>query len=105
MLAYYVEWHMRQKLAPLLFDDEDPADGERLAHFHRCPRQTFAECELKAQHSSNGRQPADPQLRHPTEGSGDSDQEPHSTEESVGPAFYKLTSPRPFSRKPSLSSA
>jgi transposase len=25
MLAYYLEWHMRQDLAPLLFDDEDPA--------------------------------------------------------------------------------
>jgi DDE family transposase len=24
MLAYYVEWHMRRKLAPMLFDDEDP---------------------------------------------------------------------------------
>ena len=24
MLAYYVEWHMRQRLAPLLFDDDDP---------------------------------------------------------------------------------
>jgi hypothetical protein len=23
MLAYYLEWHMRQKLAPLLFDDTD----------------------------------------------------------------------------------
>lgn len=28
MLAYYVEWHMRQALAPILFDDDDPADGE-----------------------------------------------------------------------------
>lgn len=25
MLAYYVEWHMRDKLAPVLFDDHDPA--------------------------------------------------------------------------------
>ena len=25
MLAYYVEWHMRERLAPLIFDDEDPA--------------------------------------------------------------------------------
>lgn len=25
MLAYYLEWHMRQSLAPLLFDDTDPA--------------------------------------------------------------------------------
>jgi transposase len=28
MLAYYVEWHMRRKLAPLLFDDEDPEAGQ-----------------------------------------------------------------------------
>ena len=25
MLAYYVKWHMRQALAPILFDDDDPA--------------------------------------------------------------------------------
>ena len=25
MLAYYLEWHMRQALAPLLFDDHDRA--------------------------------------------------------------------------------
>ena len=29
MLAYYAEWHMRQALAPLLFDDHDPAAAER----------------------------------------------------------------------------
>lgn len=29
MLAYYVEWHMRAKLAPFLFDDEDHSAGER----------------------------------------------------------------------------
>ena len=28
MLAYYVEWHMRQALAPLLFDDDDKATAE-----------------------------------------------------------------------------
>jgi len=28
MLAYYVEWHMRQALAPILFDDDDKAAGE-----------------------------------------------------------------------------
>ena len=30
MLAYYVEWHMRSKLAPVLFDDHDPVAGEQL---------------------------------------------------------------------------
>ena len=29
MLAYYLEWHMRQKLAPLLFDDHDRPAGSR----------------------------------------------------------------------------
>ena len=28
LLAYYVEWHMRQALAPLLFDDEDKAAAD-----------------------------------------------------------------------------
>ena len=29
MLAYYVEWHMRQRLAPLLYADHDKAQAER----------------------------------------------------------------------------
>src|SRR5712671_6518896 len=31
MLAYYLQWHMRQSLAPMLFDDPDPAarDAQR----------------------------------------------------------------------------
>jgi hypothetical protein len=28
-LAYYVEWHMSQVLAPLLFDDDAPAAARR----------------------------------------------------------------------------
>jgi transposase len=30
MLAYYLEWHMRRLLAPILFDDHDRAAGEAL---------------------------------------------------------------------------
>jgi transposase len=29
MLAYYVEWHMRQALSPILFEDDDKAAAER----------------------------------------------------------------------------
>jgi len=29
MLAYYVEWHMRQLLAPLLFEDEDKEEAQK----------------------------------------------------------------------------
>ena len=28
-MAYYVEWHMRSALAPVLFDDHDRAAGEQ----------------------------------------------------------------------------
>jgi hypothetical protein len=28
MLAYYLEWHMRQRLAPMLYDDTDKEAGE-----------------------------------------------------------------------------
>lgn len=28
LLAYHLEWHLRQALAPLLFDDHDPADAD-----------------------------------------------------------------------------
>ena len=40
MLTYYVEWHMRRALAPLLFDDHDPAEKQRpsvVAAAHRSP--------------------------------------------------------------------
>jgi hypothetical protein len=30
MLAYYLEWHMRRRLAPMLFDDHDPAARQAL---------------------------------------------------------------------------
>ena len=45
MLAYYVEWHMRRALAPMLFDDDDPAAGEAarrsvVAPAQRSPRAT-----------------------------------------------------------------
>jgi hypothetical protein len=30
MLAYYVEWHMRRELAPILFEDHDKETGEAL---------------------------------------------------------------------------
>ena len=29
LLAYYVKWHMRRRLARLLFDDQDPAGAPR----------------------------------------------------------------------------
>lgn len=47
-LAYYVEWHMRQDLAPLLFDDEDPAAAQKLRTSVVAPAQRSEAAESKA---------------------------------------------------------
>jgi transposase len=49
MLAYYVEWHMRRKLAPLLFDDEEPEVGQELRSSLVAPAQRSPSAKRKAQ--------------------------------------------------------
>ena len=48
MLAYYVEWHMRQALAPILFDDDDKAAGEALRASIVAPAKRSPRAERKA---------------------------------------------------------
>lgn len=48
MLAYYVEWHMRRSLAPLLFDDEEPWAGLARRESVVAPACRSASAEAKA---------------------------------------------------------
>lgn len=48
MLAYYVEWHMRQALAPILFDDEDPEQALALRPSIVAPAQRSPAAQRKA---------------------------------------------------------
>jgi hypothetical protein len=48
MLAYYVEWHMRQALAPILFDDDDPAAAEAARSSVVAPAQRSPRAQRKA---------------------------------------------------------
>jgi hypothetical protein len=48
MLAYYLEWHMRQALAPILFDDHDRAAGEALRASPVAKAQTSPAAKRKA---------------------------------------------------------
>ena len=57
MLAYYIEWHMRRALAPLLFDDDDKAMAEAqrgsvVAPARRSPR---ARRKAQTQQTDDGR--------------------------------------------------
>ena len=49
MLAYYVEWHMRQVLAPMLFDDDDKATAEAQRASVVAPAQRSPRARRKAQ--------------------------------------------------------
>ena len=48
MLAYYVEWHMRGWLKPLLFDDEDPAAAEAARASPVAPAKVSESAQAKA---------------------------------------------------------
>ena len=49
MLAYYVEWHMRRALAPMLFDDEHKAEAKALSGSVVAPARRSAHAQQKAQ--------------------------------------------------------
>jgi len=54
MLAYYVEWHMRHLLAPILFDDDDKAQAQAARASIVAPAQRSASAKLKALTKQNG---------------------------------------------------
>jgi len=56
MLAYYVEWHMRQCLAPILFDDDDKPQAQATRKSILAPAQRSASAQLKAltKHTRDG---------------------------------------------------
>jgi transposase len=53
MLAYYVEWHMRQALAPLLFDEEDKQAAEKARASVVAPAQRSARTTAKVASKRN----------------------------------------------------
>ena len=56
MLTYYVEWHMRQKLAPMLFDDEDKeaALASRPSPVAKAPRSDRAKAKDASKRTEDG---------------------------------------------------
>lgn len=56
MLAYYVEWHMRRALAPLLFDDEDheAAQAQRTSVVAPAQRSPSAQQKAESKQTADG---------------------------------------------------
>src|SRR6266446_3627438 len=57
MLAYYVEWHMRRALAPILFDDHDKtaADKKRVSIVAPAQRSPAAQSKARTKRTEQGR--------------------------------------------------
>lgn len=53
MLAYYVEWHMRQRLASILFDDDDPASAAAARKSPVAPAKRSERAQRKAAMKKN----------------------------------------------------
>ena len=56
MLAYYVEWHMRRRLQPILFEDEGRAAAESLrpSIVAPAPRSDLAHRKDESKHTADG---------------------------------------------------
>ncbi len=56
MLAYYVEWHMRERLKPMLFDDEylDEANAARVSPVAKALRSAHAKAKDKSKQADDG---------------------------------------------------
>ena len=76
MLAYYVEWHMRQVLAPLLFDDDDKAAGEARRTSVVAPAQRSPRARQNP-HPTDRRGPAHPSFPDATRQLGHRDPKSH----------------------------
>jgi transposase len=99
MLAYYVEWHMRQKLAPILFTDEEPEVGQAQRASIVAPAERSPSAQLKA----NTRCTADglPIQSFATllANLATLNKNRIQLKISVAPAFYKLTRPTSLQQK------
>jgi hypothetical protein len=56
MLAYYVEWHLRRALAPVLFDDHEraAAEAQRASIVRPAPRSAAARAKDRTQRTEDG---------------------------------------------------
>jgi hypothetical protein len=54
MLAYHLEWHMRQALKPILFDDHDKADAARASIVAPAQRSTAARATAARKRTDDG---------------------------------------------------
>ena len=99
MLAYYVEWHMREKLAPLLFEDHDreAAEAARSSIVQPAPRSDAARAKDKTKQTADGLPVHS--FRTLLADLGTLAKNRVRLEGETGSEFYELTQPTPFQQR------
>ena len=86
MLAYYLEWHMRQKLAPMLFDDTDKDAAEAAREQRRRQGPTLAGGDPQTDHRPHRGWTAGAQLPYTARRSRDIGTQHHRHRGGAGPS-------------------
>lgn len=99
MLAYYVEWHMRQELAPLLFDDADKELAETLRDSVVAPAQRSPQALQKSQTQMTEDGFPVQSFQSMLQCLGAIVMNRHQPKDSRFPAFDKITLPNPLQQR------
>ena len=98
MLSYYISWHMKHALAPILFHDNDkPAAAAKRAN-PVAPAQRSDDALTKAARKRTDRRHPGAQLHHPARRPGHHLRQPDSTRRRHA-AFTMTTTPTPLQRR------
>ena len=99
MLAYYIEWHMREKLAPLLFDDHerDEAETTRVSIVQPAPRSEAARAKDRTKQTEDGLPVHS--FRTLLADLGTLAKNRVRVRGGSGPEFYELTQPTPLQQR------
>lgn len=99
VLAYYVEWHMRKALAPLLFDDEDLDEHRRRRDPVKSPKPSASAKRKKTIHlTADGLEIHSFQTLLP-ELATRCRNRCRIKSDQTGPTFYQLTEPTPLQKR------
>lgn len=98
LLAYYVQWHMRQALAPLLFEDDDPASGtERRSVVAPAARSPAADAKAARKQNRDGQRVQS--FRTLMRSLGTLTVNQITPDNPAIPSFYKLSTPTPLQQQ------
>ena len=99
MLSYYLSWHMQDRLAPMLFTDDDKPAAQAARTSPVAPAARSPRALAKAASQAHPRRPAGAQLHQPAGRPGHHRLNQIQPADPALPAFRLVTTPTPLQRQ------